>query len=87
MLSREGLRSSFEAWKAREIVSNRMFGTAVGLAVIGIPFSLWYVVVGPTAGDRLVALGFLVVIVVLAAYSLWEAKNTAAGRTEPDDRD
>jgi len=87
MLIRDRLRQAFESWKAREVVSNRMLGTGVGFAVIGIPFSLWYLVVGPTAGDRLVAFGFLLGTVVLAVYSLWEAKNVEIGRPAPRDRD
>jgi hypothetical protein len=86
-LIRERLRAAFAAWRAREVVSNRMLSTGVGLAAIGIPFSLWYVVIGPTAGDRLVALGFLVGTVVLATYSLWEAKNVDIRRPDPRERD
>ena len=63
-----------EGWKARDVTSNRMLGTGAGILLFGIPLSLWYLVAGPTAGDRLVSLGFLFVSVVLGLYSLWEAK-------------
>lgn len=86
MLIGERLRRAFEEWKAKDVTSNRMFGTGIALAVIGVPFSLWFLVVGPTAGDRLVSFGFLVVTLVLAVYSLWEAKNLNVGRSDPDDR-
>ena len=79
------LRRAFEDWKARDITSNRMFGTGVGFVIFGIPFSLWFLIVGPTAGDRLVAFGFLVGACVLAVYSLWEAKHLDVGRSDPDD--
>lgn len=86
MLSRERIGRAVDEWRAREITSNRMFGTGIGLLLVGTPFSLWYLLVGPTAGDRLVALGFLVGTVVLAVYSLWEAKHLDVGRSDPDDR-
>lgn len=84
MLS-ERVRRAFDDWKARDITSNRMFGTGVGFVVFGIPFSLWFLVVGPTAGDRLVAVGFFVAACVLAAFSLWEAKHLDGRRSDPDD--
>lgn len=67
-------------WRARPLTSARMFGTGVGILVLGVPISLWFVVAGPTAGDRLVALGFLAGSVALGLYSLWEAK-APDGRT------
>ena len=61
-------------WRGREITSGRMLATAVGFLGLLLPVSLFYVVVGPTAGDRLVALGFVVGTAALGLYSLWEAK-------------
>lgn len=84
MLS-ERVRRAFDDWKARDITSNRMFATGVGFVIFGVPLGLWFVVVGPTAGDRLVAFGFLVAACVLAAYSLWEAKDLDGGGPDPDD--
>ena len=73
-------------WKARELTSARMLGTGALILVVGLPLSLWYVIVGPTARDRLVAAGFLAVTLVLGLYSLWEAKAPAPGRrSEPDE--
>lgn len=73
-------------WKAREVTSTRMLGTGAAILVIGLPFSLWFVVVGPTARDRLVAIGFLVATLLLGIYSLWEAKAPApGGRSGTDD--
>ena len=73
-------------WKQRELTSARMLGTGVGILLVGLPFSVWFVIVGPTARDRLVAVGFLVATLVFGLYSLWEAKAPlAGGRSEPDD--
>jgi len=72
------LAAAVETWKAREITSNRLLGTGVGILLVGVPISLWYLVAGPTAGDRLVSVGFLVASLVLGAYSLWEAKAPGA---------
>ena len=84
---RERLLAAYRGWQGRPVTSNRMFGTAVGLLALGVPINLWYVVVGPTARDRLVAFGLLLAAVLLAVYSLWEAKaETSRGRSDPDER-
>lgn len=73
-------------WKQRELTSARMLGTGAGILLVGLPFSLWFVIVGPTARDRLVALGFLVATLLFGLYSLWEAKAPLpGGRSEPDE--
>lgn len=75
-----------DTWKGRELTSGRMLGTGVTILAVGLPFSLWFVVVGPTARDRLVALGFLAATIVLGLYSLWEAKAPVpGGRSGHDD--
>jgi hypothetical protein len=79
------LRTAVETWRARDITSNRMLGTGAAILVIGVPLSLWYLLAGPTGGDRLVSLGFLVVSLVLGLYSLWEAK--APGPPDRSDLD
>lgn len=66
------------------MTSKRLLATGIGIAVTGIPFSLWFVVVGPTAGDRLVAVGFLVACAGLSLYSLWEARAGAPSRPDPE---
>jgi thiol:disulfide interchange protein len=71
------LQRAWEGWKAREITSMRLVGTAVGLVLLAVPIGLWSIVVGPTAGDRLTALVFTLVALGLAGYSLWECKATA----------
>jgi hypothetical protein len=73
------------SWRARELTSSRMLGTGVAIMVIGVPFSLWFVVVGPTARDRLVAAGFLVATIVLGIYSIWEAKAPLSGGRSGED--
>jgi hypothetical protein len=79
-------KRALATWKARELTSARMLGTGAGILLVGLPFSLWFVVVGPSARDRLVAAGFLVATVVFGLYSLWEAKAPLpGGRSERDD--
>ena len=71
---RSRLRSIVEDWKIRPLTSTRMAFTGAGMLLVAVPFSLWFLAVGPTAGDRLIALGFLAVSLGLAVYSLWDAK-------------
>lgn len=75
------MAAAWRAWKAREVTSSRLIGTAVGLVLLGVPMGLWAVVVGPTAKDRLTGLGFAVATLGLAAYSAWESKGP--GRERP----
>jgi hypothetical protein len=73
-----GLRSrvdrTIEVWRGREITSGRMLVTGVGFLGLLLPVALFYLVIGPTAGDRLVALGLAVAAITFGLYSLWEAK-------------
>ena len=85
MLSRDRLRAAFDDWKQREVTSKRLFGTGVGIAVIGLPLGLWSVVVGPTADDRLAAAGFSAFCGAMSAYSLWAAKSVVGGPSERDE--
>ena len=88
-----GLRRRIEdavaLWQSREITSGRLIATAVGFLGVLLPGSLYYVVIGPTAGDRLVALAFAVGAAVLGLYSLWEAKapGVREGRPKPGSDD
>lgn len=84
---RARLGAAVETWKAREVKSPRLFGTGVGIAVLGVPLGLWSVVVAPTGGDRLASIGFVMISVVLAVYSLWASKSVSLGRPRPDDTD
>jgi hypothetical protein len=61
-------------WRGRETTSGRMLVTAVGFLGLVVPVTLFYVAVGPTAGDRVVALGLAVAATAIGLYSLWEAK-------------
>lgn len=63
-----------DTWKARPVTSSRLLGTGAGILVVALPISVWYLVVGPTAEDRLVSFGFLLTSLVLGLYALWEAK-------------
>jgi multisubunit Na+/H+ antiporter MnhF subunit len=51
-----------------------MLLTAIGFLGFLLPAALYYLVIGPTAGDRLVAGGMALVFALLGLYSLWEAK-------------
>jgi hypothetical protein len=83
---RDWATRALTTWKQRPLTSARMLGTGALILLVGLPFSLWYVIVGPTARDRLVAAGFLVATLVFGLYSLWEAKAPLpGGRSDPDD--
>ena len=83
---RDRAKRAMTTWKERELTSARMLGTGAGILLVGLPFSLWFVIVGPSARDRLVAAGFLAATLVLGLYSLWEAKAPPpGGRSELDD--
>jgi hypothetical protein len=71
---RQRVADAVALWRGRELTSGRLMATAVGFLAVILPVALFYVVVGPTAGDRLVALAFAVGAVALGLYSLWEAK-------------
>lgn len=79
MLSRSRIEEAVSEWKRREVTSGRMLGTGIGILVLAVPFSLYFVIVGPTTRDRLVSLAFLVVSAALGVYSLWEAKAPLGG--------
>ena len=68
------LKQAWATWRSREVTSGRLLATGVGFLAVFVPAALFYLVIGPTAGDRLVALGFGVACVLLGVYSLWEAK-------------
>ena len=74
-------------WRERPLTSARMLGTGAGILALAVPLSLWFVVAGPTAGDRLVAGAFLLGSLVLGLYSLWEAKAPDASARSGDDGD
>jgi hypothetical protein len=74
------LARAWKEWKARDVTSTRLLGTAVGLVLLGVPMGLWGLVVGPTAKDRLMSLGIVVVVALAAAYSVWESKAPGGGR-------
>jgi hypothetical protein len=82
---RARLARAWTEWKRREITSTRLLGTAVGLVLLGVPFGLWTIVVGPTAGDRLTGLAFLVGALLVAAYSVWESKAPGQESRRPRD--
>ena len=85
MLSRSRVEEAVAEWKRREVTSGRMLGTGIGILLLAVPFSLYFVIVGPTTRDRLVSLAFLVVSAALGLYSLWEAKAPLAGRSDRRD--
>ena len=71
---RQRVADAVALWRSREVTSSRLMGTAIGFLGVLLPGALFYVIVGPTAGDRLVALAFAVGAALLGLYSLWEAK-------------
>jgi hypothetical protein len=83
---RRRVEDAIALWRSREVTSGRMLATGVGFLVVILPCGLYYLVVGPTAGDRLVALGFVVGAIVLGLYSLWEAKAPGPREGRPGTR-
>ena len=79
------MKRAIRTWRSRELTSPRLLVTAIAFLVFLLPGSLFYVIVGPTAGDRLVALGFVVGCAALGLYSLWESKapGPPEGRPKP----
>jgi hypothetical protein len=80
------ITAAIAAWRARDVVSPRLLVTAIGLLGVVAPIALYYVIVGPTAGDRLASLGFAVVAFAFGLFSLWEAKDPEL-KGRPDRRE
>ena len=80
------LTRAIETWRSRELTSPRLLVTAIAFLVFLLPGSLFYVIVGPTAGDRLVALAFALGCAVLGLYSLWESKAPGPPEGRPRQR-
>lgn len=83
----ERIRRAFATWKSREVVSNRLLATGVGILLLVVPINLYVVIAGPTGGDRLAAAGFALVGALFAVYSLWEAKSPTTPRRSRRDGD
>jgi multisubunit Na+/H+ antiporter MnhF subunit len=64
-----------------------MLVTAIGLVGVVVPIAVFYVAVGPTAHDRLIALALGVGAALLGLYSLWESKSAVLVSRRPDRRD